>query len=213
MSSFHGRPLRLQRKLQRVQQKLKFPRPAHSDVVQPRNQQGGSDRHQLPVGNREWMRNRAAREPIQRNAGVQEEREDRKCFQDPHQPGSDGRNRSRFSDQKPGPGIKKSRQRPVGVANVHILTAGLRLHGAQFGICKRAEKREQPPNHPGEIDKSSRPHRLHHLGWNQKNPAPDDRPNHHRPGMRQPKVACQFWTGMILCSSVHLSVDRFEERF
>ena len=126
---------------------------------------------------------------------MREKRKDRKSSEDPHQAGRDGRNRSRLGDQKPGPRIEKSRQRPVGVADIHILAPRLRLHSAQFGISERAEKREQPPDHPGEIHKSRRPHRLHHLGGNQKNSAPDDRPHHDGAGMRQPQVARQFRAG------------------
>src|ERR1022692_2459126 len=145
------------------------------------------------------MRNAEVREE-----SLREERKDREGFEDPHQASSYRCNRSRFSDQKPGPRIQKSRQRPVRVTNINVLAARLRLHSAQFGISQRTEKREQPSDHPSEIYKSSRPYRLHHLGWNQKNSAPDDGPDHNGPRMGQPQVARQFRAELaVLCGFVH----------
>ena len=86
------------RNLQQREQKLKFSRPAHPNVIQPRNQNGGSNCRNLPVVDCEWMRHRCMGEE-----NMREKREDRKSFQDPHQPGRDGRDRSRLGDQKPGP--------------------------------------------------------------------------------------------------------------
>ena len=60
------------RNLQQREQKLKFSSSAHPNVVQPRNQQSGGDRDELPVADREWMRNRNVREPSMREAGMRQ---------------------------------------------------------------------------------------------------------------------------------------------
>src|ERR1700678_2770465 len=121
---------------------------------------------------------------------MREKREDRESFKDSYQARCYRRNGSWLGDQKPGPGIEKSEQWPVGIANIDILAACLRFHRAQLRISERAEKREQSSDHPRQIDKSSRTDRLHHLGRDQKNSAPDDRSHYHGAGMGKTKIAC-----------------------
>ena len=127
---------------------------------------------------------------------VGEERKHRKSLKDSNQPRRNGRDRRRLGDQKPGPGIQKSGQRPVGIANINILAARLRLHRAQFRIGERAEEREQPPHQPSQINQLSRPDRLHHFSRDQKDSAANDGANDNRAGMTYPKIASEFGTGL-----------------
>ena len=130
-----------------------------------------------------------ARDDVDREKG-----EDRKRPKNSHQPRDHGRDRSRFRDDKPGPRVEKSGQRPVAVADVDILAAGLRLHRSQFGISERAEKREQSAHHPCQINQLGRAHGLHHFRGHEKNSAADDRAHDHRGGVAHPQVAGEFRT-------------------
>jgi len=113
------------RDLEQGKEKLEISRAADADVVQPGDQDGGCNRHELPVGDCEEMGTAWAREE-----SIGKKRKDRESLKDPHQARSDRRDRRRLGDQKPGPRIEKSRQRAISVANIHILAARLRLHRA-----------------------------------------------------------------------------------
>ena len=115
--------------------------------------------------------------------------------QNANQSGSDRGHGRRFRDDEPGPGVEKAAQRTVGVADINIFSARLRLHGAKFGIGERAKKRKQPAHQPRQIHQLRRAHGLHHLGGNQKNSAADDRPHNHGRGVADAQVAGQLGTG------------------
>ena len=112
-----------------------------------------------------------------------EETQGRKVSQNAHETGGQSRDRSRLRDEKPGPGVKKSSQRAVTVADVNILAAGLRLHGAQFGVGQRSKERKQSAHQPRQVNQLCRPSGLHHLGRNQKNSTADDGADDNRAGM------------------------------
>src|ERR1700686_4976925 len=126
---------------------------------------------------------------------VGEKSKDRECLEDANQASCDSRDRCRFGDEEPSPGIKKSCQRTVAVAHINILAAGLRFHGSQFGVGERAEKREQPSNQPCQIDQLGRTNGLHHFGGNEKNSAADDGADHNRSRVTHTKIASQLGTG------------------
>jgi hypothetical protein len=134
-----------------------------------------------------------------------EKRKNRKRPQNPHQPRDHRSHRSRLGDHEPGPGIKKSRERPIPIADIHILPARLRLHRAQFRISERPKKRKRPTHHPSQIHKLSRPHRLHHLRRNQKNPAPNNGPHHNGGSVAHPQIAREFRTAScVVCELWHV---------
>ena len=58
------------------------------------------------------------------------ESEDGKCAEDANQAGGNRGNGSRLGDGEGSPRVKKSTERPVGVANVHVFATGLRAHCA-----------------------------------------------------------------------------------
>src|SRR5580704_11286970 len=126
------------RHFQQSENQLKLAGFLDPEIIEQRNEHRRGDGNQLSVSNVERLADDV----------VGEERKDWKALKDSNQPRRDGRNRRRLGDQEPGPGIQKSSQGPIAIANVNILTARLRLHRAQFGIGKRAEEREQPPDQP-----------------------------------------------------------------
>ena len=103
-----------------------------------------------------------------------EERQRAKGAENADEPGRRGRDRCRLGDGEPCPGVEKRGQRPVGVADVDVFAAGLRLHGAKLGVGHGAKHREQAADDPDEIDEACRADRLHHLGGNEKDAAADD---------------------------------------
>jgi hypothetical protein len=130
---------------------------------------------------------------------VGEKRKDRKRSQNPHQPGGDRGDRRGLGDHKPSPGIEKSAQWTVRVADINVFAARLRLHRAQFGVSERAKKRKQPAHQPRQIYELSRAYRLHHLGGNQKNSAADDCSHHHRRRLADAQSANKFGTHGAAC--------------
>src|ERR1700686_3392627 len=151
------------------------------------------------------MRGRTARRQAVGKKSLREKKKDGKGFKDANQAGGDGRNGSGLGDEKCCPRIEKSRERPVGVANIYVLAARLWLHCAEFRIGKRPEERKQSSNHPGEVYEASRPHRLHHFGWNQKNSAAYDCPDDDGAGMGESEIARQFRAKMaVRCAFAHV---------
>ena len=148
-------------------------------IVQQRNQNGRGDGDKLSPGYGERGGDDVGRE----------KRKDWKRSQNPHQSGDHGGDRCRLGDHKPSPGIEKAAERAVGIAHIHILSAGLRLHRAKFGISERAKKRQQPAHEPRQIHELGRADRLHHFRGNQKNSAADDGSDDHGGGVADAQVA------------------------
>ncbi len=92
--------------------------------------------------------------------------------------------------------IEKAGERAVGVADIHVLAAGLRLHGAQFRIGERAKEREHAADHPCQVDQFGRADRLHHFSRNRKSAA-DDGSNDDCAGMAHAEIASQFGIGTV----------------
>ena len=87
---------------------------------------------------------------------------------------------------------KEIRQGVRSVANVNVLAARLRPHGAKFGIGQRAEEREQSADQPGQIYQFRGADRLHHLGRDQEYAAADDGADYDRGGVADAEVAGEF---------------------
>src|SRR6202020_220171 len=100
--------------------------------------------------------------------------------------------RAGLSDNEPGPGVEKSGHGAVAVADVDVFSAGLRLHGAEFGVSECTEKREQAAYEPGEIYELRRAYRLHHFRRNKEDTAADDRAHDDGGGLAYPEVAREF---------------------
>jgi hypothetical protein len=125
--------------------------------------------------------------------------------------GDDCSDRSWLGDHEPRPGIEKPGPGPVGVADVDVLSAGLRFHRAQFGVSERAEERKQSADHPRKVDELGRAHGLHHLGGHEKNSAADNRPDNHRGGVAHAQIAREFRTRSsqmrdLMCALSHVGV-------
>src|SRR5580704_4708618 len=157
-----------------------------AEIIEQRNKHRRGDGNQLSISNAERLADHR----------LGEERKHRKRLKDSNQPRRNGRNRRRLGDQKPGPGIQKSSQRPVTTTNINILAARLRLHRPQLRIAKHTEEREQPTHDPCQINQLGRPDRLHHLSRDQKDSAPNDGANDNRARMTYPKIAGEFGTGL-----------------
>jgi hypothetical protein len=104
-----------------------------------------------------------------------EKRKEGESSEDAYQSSHNRSNGCGFGDDEPRPGIEEAAHRSVGVADVNIFAAGLRLHGSKFGVGERAEKRKKSAHQPCQIDQLGRTDRLHHFSWNQEYPAADDR--------------------------------------
>ena len=155
---------------------------ADSDVVQPRNKHVRRNRHQMTVRDDEH----AARGDMEREKGLWQEVKCRKRSPHPYQAGGHACDGCGLRNQEPSPAIKKRRQRTIRVPHIHVLTARVRPHRAQFGVSQCAKKREQPPNDPSQVNQPRRPHRLHHLRRNEKNAAANNRPGDNRG--RMPRI-------------------------
>src|SRR5208282_5222814 len=92
------------------------------------------------------------------------------------------------------PAVEKTTQRTVSVADINVFATGLRLHGAQFSVGKRAKERQQAADEPSQIDQFGGAHGLHHLGRNQKDSAADDGSHHYGGGVTHAKIAGEFRT-------------------
>src|SRR5580698_11126043 len=101
--------------LQHCEDQLKLASLLDPSVIEQRNQDGGSDGDELSVGHGKGMIDYALREKSKH----------RKRPENAHQAGGYGGNGCGFRDQEPGPRVEESRQRPVGIANVYVLAAGL----------------------------------------------------------------------------------------
>jgi len=101
-----------------------------SEVIEKRDQHGGSDGDELPITGGERPR----------DDGVGEEGENGEGPEDADQAGGNSRNGSRFGDEECCPRIEETRERTVTIANIDIFSTGLRLHRTQFGISECAEK-------------------------------------------------------------------------
>ena len=165
--------------LQHGENQLKLPRALDAYIVQPGNECGGGNGYQLSVGN----------DKRRAHGCVIQKHERGKCPENSHDSGSDGRHRTGLSDGKPGPRIKESQPWPVGVANVNILAAGLRLHRAQFGVGHRSRHRQHATHKPRQVNQLRRPDRLHHLGRNQEDATANDRAHHDSAGLAYAQLA------------------------
>ena len=159
--------------LQHREHELEFAGLLDSKVVQKRNENGSGNGHKLSPGDGERDRDNVRGE----------ERKDRERAENANQSGRDRGYRCRLGDDEPRPGIEKASQGSVSVADINIFAAGLRLHGAQFGVGERAKKRQQPAHQPRQIHQLGGTYRLHHLGGNEKNSAADDCAHDHRGGV------------------------------
>ncbi len=151
-------------------------------IIQERDQDGGGNGDELTVTN--------GKRPG--DEGVREEAENRERPEDADQAGGDGRNRRRLGNEESCPGIEKSGERAVTVANINVFAPGLRLHCPQFSISERAKEREQTTDEPCQIDKFGGADSLHHFGGNQENPAADDGANNDRSGVAYAEIAGEF---------------------
>ena len=107
----------------------------------------------------------------------------RESFKDANQSGSDSGDGRWLGDEEPRPGVEKSSQRSITVADVDILATCLRLHGAQFSVGERPEEGKQSTCEPGQVNQLCRTGGLHHLGRYQKNSTADDGAHHNCAGM------------------------------
>ena len=173
--------------LQAGKNELEFSCFFYAQIIQPGNQQGGGNCDQMAVLD---LEDAATRELPVRQSVIQDF-EPGESAQHPYQAGGYGGNGCWLGDQEPGPGVQKSHQPAVGVADVNIFAARLRLHRAQFGVSHGAEKREKATHDPRQINQLGRSYRLHHLGGNQEDAAADDGAHHHRAGMAHAQLAQQ----------------------
>ena len=175
---------------QHREDQLEFSRPLHADVVQPGDQGGGCNRDQLSVADDERRS----------YCGIVKERQGRESPENAHDSRGDGRNRCRLGNREPGPGIQEAGQWSVGVADVDVLAAGLRLHRAQLGVGDRPRHRQDAADNPRQVHQLGRADRLHHLGRNQEDAAADDGAHHNRACLAHAQFA-QQGGGLGICVS------------
>src|SRR5439155_21470115 len=106
--------------LQHRKRKLKVAGLADADVIQPRDENGGQDRHQVAVIDRKYM----AGADVPGEQWEWKKTEGRKITQHPHDPSSNSSDGGGLGDQEPRPGIEKAGQWTVAVANVDVFPTG-----------------------------------------------------------------------------------------
>src|SRR5579864_314049 len=139
---------------QNCERQLEISCSSDPNVVNGRDEDHKSDCDNLPPGYEEAA-------PIQGMRGQKRERPEIR-----EDSNHTRRNRSQgrwFYNDRPRPSGKKSRQRPVSVANIDVFSAGLWLHGAKLGIGGSPEERKNSADNPGNVDEASRPGSLHHF--------------------------------------------------
>ena len=107
-----------------------------AEIIQNRNQNRSGDGDELSASDDERIS-----DEIGRKHCIIEERKNLKRPENADQSSRDGRNGRGLRDHEPGPGVQESAERPVGVADVNIFSASLRLHGSQFGVGECSEER------------------------------------------------------------------------
>jgi hypothetical protein len=80
---------------------------------------------------------------------IAEKGERRKYAKDAHNACSNRRQCPGHRDGEVRPAIQEATQRAVGVADIDVFAAGLRLHRAEFSVLQSAAYREQAANDPG----------------------------------------------------------------
>src|SRR5579862_4212557 len=147
---------------------------------------------------------------------MREEGKSGKIAENADEAGGDGSERCRFRNEHRRPGIEKSAQWSVSIANINVLAAGLRFHRAQFCVGESAKEGKQSADEPCEINESRRADRLHHLRGNEKNATADDRAHHNRGGMTHAERAWKVRCGvanpaMNWSRSVHRKSSQYTE--
>jgi hypothetical protein len=148
--------------LQNSEDKLKISGFFDAEIVQSCHEPGDGDGEDL--GPKQWQAGDVVTEKVKC----------RKHAEGTREAAGDGGDGGRLGNGEPGPHVEKGGRVAVGSAQVDILAAGVRHHGAEFGIGHGAEEREQATDDPGEIDKRRRADILHHLARNEKNAAADN---------------------------------------
>ena len=86
----------------------------------------------------------------------------------------DGGDGGGLGDGEPCPHIEEGGRVAVGAAEIDVFAAGVREHGAEFGVGHGAEEREQAADDPGEVDERGGAGVAHHLAGDEEDAAADD---------------------------------------
>ena len=125
--------------LQNREEQLELSGALHANPIDERDEHNGGDGQKLSVGDREWPA----------DEGVAKKGERGKRAKDAHNAGGDRRQCSGHRDGEVRPAIQEATKGAVGVANINVFAAGLRLHRAEFCVRQSAAYREQATNDPG----------------------------------------------------------------
>src|SRR4029079_602932 len=94
-------------------------------------------------------------------------------------------------DEEPRPSVEEAPDAPVGLANEHVLAAGLGHHRRQLGVGQRARQAEQPADDPHQDHADRRADVAAHAGRLEEDAGPDDVADDHRGRRQQAEAADQ----------------------